>query len=373
MNVDLGSTKEVKWVDGQNNYDLDKLVLDGVTIWQKMFEVTGTATYDPITRIVTYQISGDIATLTSWSYEAIRQDSYANYLSVNGDLQSYYDDSNNTWDYDQNGVAEPVQSKTAEEFAKSHWDLSGRGEGRAGMITSGVVVNDITSGPAEVNGTIVFSNVLDETDDGTWDVAFKGYEGDTLRGEVTTTATVATPFVEITSVEELTSAPTIAVGDMVGLIAAINQQERNDDEDEEDWTRGVLFENFDTVSQLHLFDFNKTSGSITHVNHPTAIWYSSKDTSFGYPSNQNYEITATMGGATYKIRFRSILNSAVPSGISAQDLGGGYGLVTSSTDDFYHRFIDAQYMQVWGGASDAGFSSGTINSILIEAYIHSIS
>jgi len=194
LNVPLGDTQEVRWVDGLGgNYDLEKLVIDGVTVWQKIREITGTATYDPITRKVTYQITGDIAGFTKWSYQAIRQgDSY----------------------------------------------------------DTGEVVTNITSGPPEVNGTIVLSNVLDVSDDGTWDVAFRGYEGNTLRGEATTTATVATPFVGITSVVELTpAAPTVAVGDIVGMGAHGEETEPYDqDSDAAEFRYIVLDGIFDSVS-----------------------------------------------------------------------------------------------------------------------------
>lgn len=192
LNVPLGDTQEVRWVDGLGgNYDLEKLVIDGVTVWQKIREITGTATYDPITRKVTYQITGDIAGFTKWSYQAIRQgDSY----------------------------------------------------------DTGEVVTNITSGPPEVNGTIVLSNVLDVSDDGTWDVAFRGYEGNTLRGESTTTATVATPFVEITSVVELTSAPAIAVGDVLGMGVWGVENEPYDDDSDRDYFRYVVLDGiFDSV------------------------------------------------------------------------------------------------------------------------------
>lgn len=45
-------------------------------------------------------------------------------------LLDYYNDSSNTWDYNLDGVPEPVQSKTRAEFGESHWGLFGQNEGR---------------------------------------------------------------------------------------------------------------------------------------------------------------------------------------------------------------------------------------------------
>lgn len=141
MNVSLGDTSLVQWVDGGQTHELDHLILNGVTIWSRIVELTGTATYSPITKIVTYQISGEIYDLTKWSHQAIRQED----------------------NYD------------------------------AGEVFSNI----------EINGTTVESPILGVGEDGTWDVTFRGYHGDTLRGTATATVTVATPFIEITSIEAI--------------------------------------------------------------------------------------------------------------------------------------------------------------------------
>ena len=58
------------------------------------------------------------------------------------------------------------------------------------------------------SGTSTYK-VVGVPDDGTYDVTFKGYVDGTVRGTTTATVTVATPFIEITSVVELTPpAPT---------------------------------------------------------------------------------------------------------------------------------------------------------------------
>lgn len=137
LNIDLGDTNSVKWVDGGQTHDLDYLILNGVTIWEKVINLTGSATYDPITKEITYQISGDrIGNFTKWSIQAVRQS-----------------DSN---------------------------------DGGEVFIT---------------DGSTSYSGVVGVSEDGTWDVAFKGYIGDNVRGTATSTVIVATPFIEITSVE----------------------------------------------------------------------------------------------------------------------------------------------------------------------------
>lgn len=138
MNIPLGDTNFVKWIDGGTTYDLDYLVLNGNTIWEKVITFTGTATYSPINKNVEYSISGDrVGEFTKWSYQAVRQ----------GD-----------------------GSDTGEVF-----------------VTGGALLTS--------------SGVLGEAQDGIWDVTFKGYIDGTVRGTATATVTVATPFIEITNVE----------------------------------------------------------------------------------------------------------------------------------------------------------------------------
>ena len=324
MNVPLGDTNSVKWVDGGQTHELDHLILNGVTIWSRIVELTGTATYSPITKTVTYQISGEIYDLTKWSYQAIRQ-------------EDSYD--------------------------------------------AGEVFSDIVSGPPEVNGTIVESPLLGVGEDGTWDVTFRGYDGDTLRGTATATVTVATPFIEITSVQELnTSPPPLAVGTMVGVVVSIDHQDRNDDEDSECITKAAFFENFDSLT-TGLPGGSKTTGTLPYLNHPTAYWYFNP-AHYQYmvwngvgevgdcigDNNANLEHTATMDGVTYKIRYRQILNSSVPSGLSLDVSDSQVNQVTSSTSDQYHSFLSASYMQAfWKTAGDSR------NHSYIEAYIYSVS
>ena len=140
MNIPLGDTNFVKWIDGGTTYDLNYLVLNGTTIWEKVITFTGTATYNPVNKNVEYSISGDrVGEFTKWSYQAVRQ----------GD-----------------GL------DTGEVF-----------------VTGGALLTS--------------SGVLGEAQDGTWDVTFKGYIDSAVRGTATATVTVATPFIEITSVVEL--------------------------------------------------------------------------------------------------------------------------------------------------------------------------
>lgn len=152
LNIDLGDTNSVNWVDGGQTHDLNYLILNGVTIWEKVINFTGTATYDPISKEVTYQISGDrIGDFTKWSVQAVRQ--------------------------------------------------SDNNDGGEVFIT---------------DGSTSYSGVVGVNSDGTWDVTFKGYIGDDVRGTTTDTVSVATPFIEITSIE--------AIGDDSGVTNAITTE-----------------------------------------------------------------------------------------------------------------------------------------------------
>ena len=59
-----------------------------------------------------------------------RVEDYEAYIDNDSNLLDYYNDSSNLWDYNQDGFAEPVQSKTKYEFGESHWSLAGMSEGR---------------------------------------------------------------------------------------------------------------------------------------------------------------------------------------------------------------------------------------------------
>ena len=58
------------------------------------------------------------------------QEDYDQYVVRGKGLLGYYNDPSNTWDYDQDGTPDPVQSKTRAEFGESHWRLLGKNEGR---------------------------------------------------------------------------------------------------------------------------------------------------------------------------------------------------------------------------------------------------
>lgn len=140
MNIPLGDTNFVKWIDGGTTYDLNFLVLNGTTIWTKNIQFTGTSTYDPTDKVVEYVISGDrVGEFTKWSYQAVRQ----------GD-----------------------GSDTGEVF-----------------VTGGAL--------------LTASGVLGVDQDGTWNVTYKGYIDNDVMGTTTSTVVVATPFIEITSVTDL--------------------------------------------------------------------------------------------------------------------------------------------------------------------------
>jgi len=308
-NVPLGDTVDEVLYNGN---ECDKVILDGTVVWERNYALTGTATYSPTTKKVTYSVS--IGDLDTWSYQAVK----------------------------------------------------------TGGDTGEIAVS---------SGTTATSGVLGASEDGTWTVTFKGFKSGVEKATATATVTVATPFIEISSVVELTPAapPTLAVGTMVGVVVAIDEQERNDDEDDDCYTLAAFFEDFDTCT----FG-SKTSGTLPYLNHPTAYWYYTRTYSGGNlrttiwngvggtgkcigQNNPNLEHTATMDGVTYKIRFRQILNSSVPSGLSLDVSASNVNQVTSSTRDAYHSFLSASYMQAFWRAGDSR------NHSYIEAYIYSVS
>ncbi len=306
MNIPLGDTEAVKWIDGSNTYDLEKLVLNGTTIWELALDITGTAAYSPISRTISMDVT--LGDLDSWSWRAQK-------FGGGGDTG-------------ENAVS-GVPYAESSEFGVS--------------------------------------------DDGTWTVTFKGFLNGTLRSTDTASVVVATPFVEITSVEELTPAapPTLAVGSMIGVVVSIDHQDRNSDEDSDCYTRAVFFQDFDTLSIG-----SKTSGTLPYLNHPTAYWYYSSSSVWDGvgevgdcigDNNANLEHTATMDGVTYKIRYRQILNASVPSGLSLDVSDSQVNQVTSSTSDQYHSFLSPSYMQAFWKAGDSR------NHSYIEAYIYSVS
>jgi len=116
--------------EGQVVYDrIPAPVIEGV--------ITGLATYDPLTKKVTYSVT--LYIISSWSYQAINQ-------------------------------------------------------------TTGVDTGEI----AVTSGNTAESGVLGVSEDGVWDVTFRGYNSSgVLESTAETTVTVATPFIEITSIEEI--------------------------------------------------------------------------------------------------------------------------------------------------------------------------
>ena len=294
-----------------NGNECDKVILDEVVVWERNYTLTGTATYSPLTKKVTYSVNkGDLDT---WSYRAVK----------------------------------------------------------TGGDTGEIAVS---------SGTTATSGVLGVSEDGTWTVTFKGFKSGVEKATATATVVVATPFVEITSVQELapTAPPSLAVGTTVGVVVSIDHQDRNDDEDSDCYTQSVFFNDFDTLGMG-----SKISGLppgnyvLPYLNHPTAYWYYSASNVWNGvgevgdcvgDNNANLEHTATMDGVTYKIRYRQILNSSVPSGLSLDVSDSQVNQVTSSTSDQYHSFLSAAYMQAFRRTAD---SSRNYN--YIEAYIHSVS
>lgn len=67
---------------------------------------------------------GSLVASDSYQYD------YEGYVLYHQDLNDYYENPANTWDYDQDGFSEPVQSQTKEKFGESYWTLAGSVEGR---------------------------------------------------------------------------------------------------------------------------------------------------------------------------------------------------------------------------------------------------
>lgn len=65
--VDLDNVDEVKYL----SQDVEVIKLDGVTIWEKALDIVGTATFDSLTKRVTYSV--ELGKLASWSYRAVNQ------------------------------------------------------------------------------------------------------------------------------------------------------------------------------------------------------------------------------------------------------------------------------------------------------------
>lgn len=63
--VPLGSTVDKVMFNGN---ECDKVILDGVVVWERVYDISGTAVYSPVTKKVTYSVT--LGDLSSWSYRA---------------------------------------------------------------------------------------------------------------------------------------------------------------------------------------------------------------------------------------------------------------------------------------------------------------
>ena len=154
MIIPLGETATVQWVDNGQVYDLDSLVLNGTTIWIRTIDFTASVDYSPITKQVTYSISGSrIGLATKWSVQGTRREDNL--------------------------------------------------EGEELFVTDGSSSLSIVAG----------SDL-----DGTWDVVFKLYIGDDVRGQGTDYVTIATPSIEIVSIEPITPDSLVLLENMDYLI-----------------------------------------------------------------------------------------------------------------------------------------------------------
>ena len=188
----------------------------------------------------------------------------------------------------------------------------------------------------------------------------------------------------------------LQAGDMVGLVMSVDHQDRNSDEDTEDWTQAAFFVNFDT------FDFSASNNGNTATqsainldtaSHPTAYWsFNREDAWYGVGDNHEsiysgslgsgFEHTATMGGVTYKIRYRLIEKNNIPAGLSTDFSGYSsstvYGIINGSTSDSFHDFTQGgspdTYLKTWTNTSNIS-SGGTNNTRAynwIEAYVYEV-
>jgi len=397
--ITLDNTVEnAKWKSSANAnpQDITSIRLNGSTIWTKpnLQIVQNNPSWSVSTEKVTISVTRP-SLINSWKYKinggSLSSKQTSNSIAVGKD--SFNEGSNTIKVY---GYRDNVlKSESAEKTVTVELDVGISGTAtydkstrkityaatlgssldgwgyRAARDEGGTI--DVIDLP--VDNTTDISDLLTVAQDGTWTITFKGYKNDVERSTFEVTVVVATPFIEITSVEELTPAapPTLAVGTMVGVIVSIDHQDRNDDEDSECYTRGVFFEDFDT---LYGSKGEFASGTLPYLNHPTGYWYYSGGVWDGVggtgncsrDNNANLEHTATMDGVTYKIRYRQILNSAKPSGITLNLSDVQVNLVTSSTRDAYHSFLSASYMQAF-----YKIGNYSRNHNYIEAYIYSVS
>lgn len=126
MNIPLGDTDAVTWIDNGQSYDLDYLILNGVTVWEKIIPFTATTTWTQSTAAIQYTISGPrIGEFTKWSVTATR-----------------------------------------------------RSDGHTGGET---FITD---------GSVTFGGILEPSYDGIWDFVYKGYIGSSLRGTQSNSLTI---------------------------------------------------------------------------------------------------------------------------------------------------------------------------------------
>ena len=187
--------------------------------------------------------------------------------------------------------------------------------------------------------------------------------------------------VDVTLDANTDSGTSLRVGSMIGVVASIDHQDRNADEDSSCASTGTYFYPFTHFLGTSLFQ--KYVRYHEHLIHPMVYWSwnggvwqgvgkvgdcgSSEDASLEHTAliegegNSSYALS----GTAYKIRYRQLLNATAPSSLSVSPSSK---LVTSSTSDQYHSFLPATHMQAFHKQG----SSWSKNYNFIEAYIHSI-
>ena len=221
-----------------------------------------------------------------------------------------------------------------------------------------------------------------------------GSEGDGYVSSLNDLASTSSYYVSL-SISD-TGASGLQAGDMVGLVMSVDHQDRNSDEDTEDWTQAAFFVNFDTFNFSASNNGNTATQSAINLDtasHPLAYWsFNREDAWYGVGDNHEniysgslgsgFEHTATIGAATYKIRYRLIEKNNIPAGLSTDFSGYSssttYGIINGSTSDSFHDFTQGgspdTYLKTWTNTSNIS-SGGTNNTRAynwIEAYVYEV-
>lgn len=174
-NISLSDTDEVQWKSSASAppQDVQQIKLGNDVIWEQVnYSITASASFNEDK--VTITVS-DFGTLDGWKYGTADYEAYV----LTSNLNDYYEDANNLWDYNQDGSPLGVQSKTKAQFGESHWELAGEGEGRILPFSFSELIVGLTQ------ATFDFSTI------GVHTFKVKGFKGANEKVETECTVTIA--------------------------------------------------------------------------------------------------------------------------------------------------------------------------------------